>query len=96
MSHYDSDELDSMAHCPCGAVHPPSYQLSTCDHKGCGRRGCHGCLRPCEVSSACGHFCAEHRNEIEISGLKKPLLACLRCEAEDLDEVEVAKERIAA
>lgn len=88
MSFNRNDERTSMVECPCGATQPPSYRLSVCDHRGCETVGCHECLAECGVSMSCGRFCAEHLNEIEMAGLKKPLLACLRCESEDLDEAE--------
>lgn len=95
MSFYANDELDSMTHCPCGVIHPPAYQLSTCDHKGCGRRGCHECGRPCSNSDLCGLFCDEH---LVATGSTECLcFTCVRIDfaADDLIEAE-ENERLAA
>lgn len=79
----DFDSVD----CPnCSARHPRGYELSGCGHPTCEVRGCHKCLRECDYSASCGHFCTEHLSVMYICGSERTLMACARCESEDIDD----------
>lgn len=97
MSFDPSEYRDSMVHCDCGASHPPAYQLSACNHRGCDTRGCHECLRPCSNADSCGRFCEFHLVNTELDTDEALCFHCIQTDF-DADELIEAKdkERVAA
>ena len=81
--------------CPgCNAEHPGSYTFHGCDQPHCEYIGCYKCLAGCQVAThGEKQFCGLHLNPIPMDGLKRPLLACLQCESEDLGECEIERAR---